>query len=127
MVKFVVTEQHFYWWPVKVRRPKADPRQAGHFDVFEFKAQFEDIDTDEAEAIIAEVNELPVRERAARQHDLLLRVVKDWDQDVIDADKNPIPFDGEIFRELLKKGWFAAAMWRAWGEAQRGEGGRKGN
>lgn len=127
MVKFVVGKVHTYWWPVKVRMPDPDPKRAGNVQEFSFKAQFEAIGTEEADALIAEVNALPLNERSARQHDLLLRVTKDWNEDVIDNDKAPFPFSEDALRELLDMGWFAAGMWRAWGDSQRAEGGRKGN
>lgn len=127
MVKFVVTKTHLYWWPVKVRMPNPDPRRAGDVQEFTFKAQFEAIGTEEADEIIAELNALPAADRGKRQHDLLLRVVKGWNEDVIDEDKNPIEFSEAVFRDLLDMGWFAAGMWRAWGDSQRAEGGRRGN
>lgn len=127
MVKFVVTEQHLYWWPVKVRMPNPDPRRAGDVQEFAFKVQFEAIGTEEADQIFAEGNALPADERARHQHDLLVRVTKGWNEDIIDEEKQPVEFTEGTLRKLLDMGWFAAALWRAWGESMRSEGGRKGN
>lgn len=127
MVKFVVTSAHLFWWPVKVRMPNPDPRRAGQVVEYQFKVQFEDIGTTEADEILTEIAALPQNERAARQHDLLLRVVKDWDQDIVDEGGAAVPFSDAMLRQLMNNIWFANGMWRAWGDAQRAEAGRKGN
>ncbi|MBJ3783417.1 hypothetical protein [Devosia sediminis] len=127
MVKFVVTTERRYWWTVKVRVPNADERRANQFEEFSFKVQFEDIGTEEADQILSEVNALPVEQRVTRQHDLLLRVVTNWDQDIVDEEGNAIPFDTPKLRALLDDGRFATGLWRAWGDSQRDEGGRRKN
>lgn len=127
MVKFVVTQAHLFWWPVKVRMPNPDPRRAGQVVEFQFKVQFEDIGSAEADRINAEVAALPLQERSARQHELLLTTVKNWDSDIVDETGAPVPFSAEMLNQLLNSVWFASGVWRAWGEAQRGESGRKGN
>lgn len=127
MVKFVITSDYRFWWPVKVRLPSSDPRKAGNRLEFGFKVQFEVVGTEEADAILAEVNALPVDERAARQHDLLVRVVRDWDEDIVDDEGQPVPFDEATLRRLLDNPYFATGLWRAWGDSQRDEGARKKN
>lgn len=127
MVKFVVTQSRLYWWPIKVRVPNSDAKRAGQFEEFQFKAQFEAISTDEADKLIADVNALPPDERTGRQNDLLLRVVKGWDDQIIDESKEAIPFDPDTLSQLLTDPWVLVAFWRAWGESMSGEAGRKGN
>lgn len=127
MVKFVVTQSRHYWWPIKVRMPNSDPRRAGQMEEFLFKAKFEAISTEEADGIIAQVNELPVEDRKGRQNDLIKRVVKDWDDQIVDEEKQPIPFDGGTLDQLLTDPWVLIAFWRAWSESMTDDAGRKGN
>lgn len=126
-MKFVVTRNRRYFWPIKVRMPTADMRRAGNVEEFTFRAEFEAIDTDEARQIREEVNALPADERHARQNDLLLRVVVGWDEDIVDEDKQPVPFETETLAQLLKNQWVSVAFWRAWGESMSGDSARKGN
>jgi hypothetical protein len=126
-LKFVVSKRRQYWWPIKVRLPAADERRAGNVEEFTFKALFEAIDTKEAKAIRDEVNALPADERHDRQNDLLLRAVVGWNEDIIDDEKQPVPFDIETLKELLTDQWVSLAFWRAWGESMSGDSARKGN
>lgn len=126
-MKFVVTSNRRYWWPIKVRLPNANAARAGQFEEFQFKAQFEAISTEEADTIIADVNALPAEDRKGRQNDLLLRVVVGWDDQIIDEDKEPVPFDTGTLISLLTDPWVLVAFWRAWTESMSGEAGRKGN
>ena len=126
-MKFVVAKNRRYFWPIKVRLPAEDAWRAGTVTEFTFKAQFEAIDSEESKAIKDQVANLPVEERLEHQHDLLLRVVVGWDEDIVDADNQPIPFSTEMLEELLRDQWVSLAFWRAWGEALTGDGARKGN
>ncbi|MBN9335624.1 hypothetical protein [Devosia sp.] len=127
MVKFILSKNRLYWWPIKIRMPSSDERKAGQVEEFTFKAQFEAIGSEEAQGIMDEVSKLPDDERTARQHDLLLRVVKDWNEDIQDEDKEPIPFGTDTLRTILDDPWILVAFWRAWGESMSGDGARKGN
>ena len=127
MVKFVVTKNRRYWWPIKVRMPSEDKSRAGNIDEFRFKALFEAIDQDEAKEITERVAKLAEEERVDQMNALLHRQVVGWDDDILDEDKNPVPFDTDTFTEILKDPWVLKAFWVAWTESMSGDSARKGN
>lgn len=126
-MKFIVTGDYRYWWPIKVRIPNPDPRRAGQFIEQTFKAEFRAMPTDEAHDVLEEIAKLEGDARAERQNDLLKRVVVGWDDDVVDDREEPIPFSGDVLAELLTNVWVVAAFYRAWSTAMTGEGARRGN
>ncbi len=125
-MKFVLTKEHTYWWPVKVAIPDPDPARAGKLIEQEFRMQFVSIGQDEAQALADEIAALEPKERAAREHDLILRVSKDW-ADIVDEDQQPVPFSEEMFRAAMQSPFYRAAVYRAYNASMRGEAARKGN
>jgi hypothetical protein len=126
-MKFKVTAEHLYWWPIKVRLPNPDPKRAGTFVEQEFKMQFAGLPLDEAKAIENEIKQLPAEEREEREHEHIIRVARDWNEDVVGEDDQPIPFNVETLRELLQSVWVRKAIYVGWAQSQTGEEARRKN
>ena len=124
-MKFVLTEKPRYWWPVTVRVP--DPDHPGRIIEQQLKVLFEPQDR-EASIASAEAHLALTSDRARADHeiDLMLNVVRDWD-DVEDSDKRPIPFTPEIFRSAVGQSWFRAGVSEAYAESLAGQEARLGN
>jgi hypothetical protein len=127
MAKFRMVTKRLYWWPVNVRFPDPDAKKAGEVLVQTFRAQFEEIGRDEAQRLQDEIAALPPAEQDARQLDLLTRVIRGWDEDVVDETEQPIPFAIEELKAALQSGYFRIAVYRAYLESLTGEAARKGN
>jgi hypothetical protein len=126
-MKFVLTTKHFYWWPVTVAVPHPDQKRAGEMLEMTFKLQFESLPRDEAKALYEQARALPAAEAEAQSHADLLRVVKDWDEDVVDDAGRPVPFSAEALQQLLQISWYRLGVYRAWAASQVGEAARRGN
>lgn len=123
-MKFVLTDKHIYWWPVEVKLPHAEI--PGKIVTQSFTMQFEAIGADEANAIWAEIEALPVAERAARRHDELVRVSKDW-RDVTGEDGSEVPFTEQALRAALQFSWFRVGLTEAYSRSLSADAARKGN
>lgn len=127
MVKFVLTAEHTYWTPVKVRMPNPDPKRAGQFIEQQFKVQFRRLDLDEAKGISDEVAKIAdPAEAMTRQNDLLKAAVLDWDE-IEDETGQAIPFTGEALDQVLQNVWALRGLWAAWNKSILEDSGRKGN
>jgi len=122
-MKFTMTRKHRYWWPVKVAVPNPELDKAGEWLEMNFRMRFAALPREEADAISEKLK----KSEGADIHADLMRVVKDWDEDIIDADGKPIPFSPEAFAELLQISWYRMAVYRAWGDSLIGEAARRGN
>lgn len=126
-MKFVLTKKHLYWWPVTVAVPHPDQARAGEMLEMTFRMQFEALPRDEVltpqeQAAVAAGGEL------VRPTDYdLLRVVRGWDDDVVDDDGRPVPFSVEALQQLLQISWYRLAVYRAWAASLVGEAARRGN
>lgn len=123
---FRLTSEHLYWWPVEIRVPRTELNKAGKLDVMTLKLQFEAIDSDEAEALRAEIADLPASERDAREHAHLERVVRDW-AEVVDDDNNAVPFSMVVFRQAMQRSWFRIGVYKAYVTSISGDGARTKN
>jgi hypothetical protein len=126
-MKFVLTRKHLYWWPVTVAVPSPDQDRAGEMVEMTFKMRFESLPRDEAKAMQDRIRALPENEAEAESHADLMRVVKGWDDDVIDDDGKPVPFSPEALRKLLQVSWYRLGVYRAWAASLVGEAPRRGN
>lgn len=126
-MKFVLTSDHRYWWPIKVRVPNEDPRKAGQFQEFQFKAQFKAMPIDQANALQAEIAALEPDVQSARQNDALKQVLIGWDDALVDESQEPIPFTPGTVELLLANIWALQALYLAWGASLTGGAARKGN
>lgn len=126
-MKFRLTNKHLYWWPVTVSVPHPDKDKAGEMLEMKFRVQFAALPREEANAIAERIRSLPVEEAEQEQFAELKRVVKDWDEDVIDDDDAPIPFSADAFNQLLEISWYRLAIYRAFAESMIAQGGRRGN
>lgn len=125
-MKFVLTSQHLFWWPVKVVMPDPDPKRAGKTITQEFRMQFCEIPRSEVRALAKEIAELPDAEREGREHDLILRVSRNWDG-VVGDDGAAIPFSEEMLGQALESALFRLAIYRAFNESLSVEAARQGN
>ena len=121
-MKFILTSEHRYWWPVKVAIPDPDPTKAGDYLEMEFKMQFDSLPRDEADKIST-----LMRSDASHAYADLKRVARDWDDNVVDDKGKTIPFSPEAFDELLNISWYRLAVYRAWGASLVDEKARLGN
>ena len=121
-MQFVLTTQHLYWWPVKVSIPHPDPAKAGEYLEMEFKMQFESISREEADRISNLIKADPAQEYAD-----IKRVARNWDENVVDANGQAVPFSPEALDQLLQISWYRFAVYRAWGASLSGDKARLGN
>lgn len=125
-MKFVLSSEHVYWWPVKVKLPDPDPNRAGKIIEQEFRMQFVAIPTDEARALAEEIAALPPEEREEREYDLMLRAARGW-SDVYDQDGEEPPFSPDLLKSVLQQQFYRVAILRAYADSLTGEAARKGN
>lgn len=121
-MKFVLASTHLYWWPVKVSIPHPDLAKAGQSLEMEFNMQFESLPREEADKIA----QLMKDDRSNAYADLK-RVVRDWDENVVDGDGKAVPFTTDALDELLRISWYRIAVYRAWGASLVDERARLGN
>lgn len=114
---FVLTSTHRFWWPVTVMSP--DPVLTGQLVKQEFEIRFEAMPQDEAIKLQAELAALPPEEYLPRQHEQLLRVVKDW-REVNDESGDAVPFSEDAFRQALQHSWFRTGVWQAYYDGLNG-------
>lgn len=126
-MKFKITAEHRYWWPVHVRIPDPDQKKAGQFMTQTFRGLFVSLPQAEAKKIAEEIAGLPPEEAEARQHAQLERVLVGWDEDVVGEDDRPVPFSIEALREALQTSWVRLGLYEAWGKSLYGDEARKGN
>lgn len=126
-MKFKVTSEHVYWWPVECSVPDPDPKKAGKFQKQSFKMQFRAMPKDEAERLLNEIAALPAAERQAREHDLLMKVCLNWDESVVGEDDQPLEFSAAVLQQLAGLSWFRLGVYRAYNQSLTGEEARLGN
>lgn len=121
-MKFTLTSNHRYWWPVKVAIPHPDKDKAGEQIEMEFRMQFETLPRDEADRIAELMKGDP-----SQVHADLKRVACDWDENVVDDGGKPVPFSVEALDQALQISWFRLALYRAWGASLVDDAARLGN
>ncbi|HEV7345781.1 MAG TPA: hypothetical protein VGN60_09155 [Devosia sp.] len=124
-MKFVLTREHHYPWPVTVTLP--DPAQPGNVIEQKFNMTFRALPLDEAEALDAEIAALPTEQAAARQHDLLLKVAQGWDDQVVDDEGKAVPFSGETLQLAMQHSWFRIGVYSAYRRSLQGRAAEQGN
>lgn len=122
-MQFKIAETRTYWWPVTIKLP--DPEKSGRIVTESFDMQFEAIPRDEALEISEKIDALPPEERPAHQHDLLLRVCKNW-RNVFDG-KDEVRFSEENLRLMLQFSWHRIGIYEALNNSAIGEVARRGN
>jgi hypothetical protein len=106
---FKLSEKRTIKWPVTVDVPQ----DGGTTAEARFEAEFEILGQDEMDAIIES------------GQDLLDRVLTGWGADLRDETGAAIPYTPEMKAKLLRVPYARAAIYRAYGEIQRGAGARK--
>lgn len=121
---FILKDEISYWWPVNVRMPNATG--SGDFTKQTFKALFEALTRDEAEALDKEVLAALAAGDETKRDALLERVVKGW-EGVVDEEKAAIAFSAGTLRQALQWPWVRVGFYDAWTQSQSGEKRRLGN
>jgi hypothetical protein len=124
-MKFRLTTEHVYPWPVVCEVP--DPDDAGNIVEQKFTVTFRAMPKSEGEALEEEIAALPPKQQSARQDDVLRRVVIGWNGDVIGDDKKAIPFSAEALEQAMQFSWFRIGCYRAYRQSLQGEAAKKGN
>lgn len=120
-----MTTEYLYWWPVEVKIP--DQNRAGHFETQKFKMRFLAMPSDEGDAMRKEIAALPEEEQEERQDELLMRVCRDWDEDVVDERGQPVPFSKEALQQALRFPWNRIGIYGAYARSLTGQEARRGN
>jgi hypothetical protein len=124
-MKFKLTTNLLYWWPVTITLP--DENSPGKWVKQSFTIQFAVMTEERSRALQAEIEALQTDdEKNARKHDALLEVVRDW-RDVVDDDKQPVPFSPELLTQALGVVWYRTGIYQAWARSLSGEDARRGN
>lgn len=125
-MKFKLSQTDLYWWPVTVRVP--DRRFPGKIVKQRFDMQFQPLGREEALAQEERAEAcVTAREKVEVEIENLLRVVKGWNESVVDDDDKPVPFTEETFRLALQKSWFRIGVLEAYAESLHGDEARLGN
>lgn len=120
-------EHYHYPWPVIVRLPH--PEHAGDTAEQSFEMTFRAITDDEARSLDERLAtaETP-RAAADMETAFLLSVCTGWNEEVLDAEGEPVPFSGETLARMLAVPFFKRAVMAAFLGSMRHEGGpRLGN
>ncbi|WP_162275232.1 hypothetical protein [Labrys sp. WJW] len=118
---FVVTKEHTFWWPVKVRQP--DPDKAGAIREETFKMRFKALPKDRGDEVNTILAELPAVDQAIG---FITEVALDWG-DVVDSDKNAVAFSKEALTDALLYPWVRQGILDAYTAAISGQAARLGN
>lgn len=104
-MKFTITTEHTYWWPVKVWMPDAE--NPGQFSAFEFKGRFRALGRTEGKKLLANLSAADNEGTLDGAEVATIRkVLTGWDEDVIGDDKVPVPFGPAALDEALELPWF---------------------
>ncbi|QDY99060.1 hypothetical protein FQ775_01005 [Nitratireductor mangrovi] len=126
-MKFKLSHEHRYWWPVTVAVPHPDKDKAGSFLEMSFRMQFEALPREEALALSKKLAGLEPAEAERHRYDDIVRVARDWDEDVLDENDEPIPFSAARLAAFMELSWFRLGVYRAWSSSLVGDAARKGN
>lgn len=124
-MKFVLTREHLYPWPVVISVP--DPENAGAVIEQKFTMVFRAMPLDESQKLDEEIAALPPEQQATRQDDLLRAVARDWDDQVVREDGTPVPFSIEALTLAMQHSWFRIGVYQAYRESLRGRAAAQGN
>jgi hypothetical protein len=124
-MKFVLTTDHTYFWPVKVILP--NPARAGATMEQSFTVKFRALTRKQGDEFEAMILDLPTSEQDQRKHDFLKEIVLDWDESVVDEAKSPVPFSSEALDQAMQMNWFLTAVYRAYSDSLNGGKARRGN
>lgn len=120
-MKFSITDDYHFWWPVTVRVPSA--QRPGEIEEQSFEARFRALTSDEATKLDAKITESDDRQGAEQM--LLREVVVDW-RGVEDEAGASIGFATGL-DIALSVSWIRAGLYRAYAQAMAGDAARLGN
>lgn len=119
-MKFVLTDDYRYRWPVTVRVP--DPQKPGAFVEQTFEAEFRAMSEKRAREIDTAYAALErPEERAAHQHDVLREILTGWSG--VEGEKGKdVPFSPKTLELALQFQMFRTAVYEAYAASMRGDG-----
>lgn len=123
-MKFRITSEHLYWWPVTVRMPSET--EPGTMDEFGFKGQFRTLSPDDTRALRAFVLDQADLGNDGTEAESVRRVLVGWDADVAD-EKGFVPFSAEALERAITNPWFRKGVLLAYRESLQGGGPAAGN
>lgn len=118
---FVVTKEHTFWWPVKVRIP--DPDKAGELNEATFNMRFKAVAKDRNDELIAKNGTLPNVDQTIA---FIREAAIDWN-DVVDGNKEAVPFSQDALTDMLLYPWARDGIVNAYTAAISGQAARLGN
>lgn len=125
-MKFTITTEHTYRWPVKVRMP--DPEQAGQFSEFAFEAKFRALPRSESRELLASLGNIGSEGTLeGAEVDTIRKVLTGWNDDVVGPDGAPIPFGDGALTTALEFPWFRRGVLVAYGASLQDGGPAAGN
>lgn len=124
-MKFVLTREHLYPWPVTVSVP--NPDRPGEVIEQSFVMTFRALPLDESKVIDAEIAALAPAQQAERSDDLLRSVARGWDDQVIDDEGKPIPFSPGALELAMQHSWFRIGVYSAYRRSLQGRAADQGN
>lgn len=124
-MKFVLTREHVYPWPITVALP--NPDKPGEIVEQKFTMTFRAMPLDEAEKLDAEISALPADQQAARQYDMMRKVAQGWDDQVVDDAGKPVPFSSDAFELAMVHSWFRLAVLSGYRQSLQGRAAQQGN
>lgn len=126
-MKFKIAKERLFWWPVKVSFPNPDPKQAGKLISQEFNMQFAALPKEEYAKAQAARAQMSLEEAVEHEHDLMIRVCRNWDDQVVDEEGAPVSFSEDVLRDLMSDGYFRIGLYSAYQQATSGEAARSKN
>lgn len=124
-MKFILTKEHVYPWPVTINPP--DPDNPGAVLEQKFNMTFRAMPRDEAKALDDEISALPADKQLDRSDDVLRRVCVGWDDQVVGDDGKPIAFSAELLEQALQFSWNRIGLYQAYRQSLQGRAAELGN
>jgi len=120
---FRIASEHYFWWPVTVRRPDED--QPGKMTEETFTARFKALGAERADELDAAATAAGLS-IFARVKITIKEVLVGW-KDIVDDGRAEMPFSAEALNAAVQLPWFRDGVTKAYGEAVTGQEPRQGN
>lgn len=111
-MKFKLTTEHTYWWPVTVRMP--DPDRAGATMEFAFNAHFRALPKSEAKALQKRLLALSDTGSDEAEAATIRETLTGWDEDVVDDQGRPVRFSLDALDAAMELPWFRRGVLAAY-------------
>lgn len=118
-MKFQLTDDYRYWWPVTVRLP--DPNKPGAVVEQTFEARFKALPQYKAREIDAQLAALTTaKEREEHEHDVLREILEGW-RGVEGPNGEDVDFNQGSLEMALQFPWFRMGVYEAYAASVRGD------